>query len=374
MDNEILELTKKIVKLDTSKTSIEAAYLLVEFFKNHGLEPIIYEYDEGQVNVEVRIGPKAGQKILISGHLDVVPAGDPSKWEHDPFLGEIVDGYLWGRGSVDMKAGTAMLAGLMIELKDKELKHEIIYVATSQEEVGLLGAQNYVKNGIDGKISHIIIAEPTDLQALVMEKGILWYEIKAFGKQAHASRPDLGVNAIEGLTKLFPELYTVIPDVEVPDLGKTTLNIAVIEGGVAANMIPETAKVLCDMRLTPGVTIKEIEDGIKQIVENNTTTELKFEYSRIEGSEAVKSANNSFAKKLRDLTKKYYGKDYQLSGAFYATDGAIFMELGDPDYTQFVIYGPGSTKLLHQTNEKLDLNQLNISRKVLYEAILSISA
>ncbi len=372
MDNEVLELTKKMVKLDTSETSIEAAKILIEFFKNHGLEPTINEYDEGHANVEVRIGPKDGEKILISGHLDVVPSGDPSKWDHDPFLGEIVDGYLWGRGSVDMKAGTAMLAGLMVELKDKSLKHEIIYVATAQEEVGLQGAQDYVKKRIDGKVSHIIIAEPTDLQPLVMEKGIFWYEIKAFGKQAHASRPDLGVNAIEGLAKLFPKLYTVIPDIEVPDLGKTTLNIAVIEGGVAANMIPETAKVRCDMRLTPGVTIKEVEDGIKKIVKNNSTSELKFEYSMVEGSEAVKSANNSFANIVQKLTKEYY-KDYPLAGAYYATDGAIFMELGDPEYTQFLIYGPGSTKLLHQTNEKLDLDQLNISRKVLFEAILSIS-
>lgn len=375
MEEEILELVQRMVMTDSTQRTTEVAEVYAKFLSDHGFDAKLDEYEEGKANVMAKIGPSGGKRIIISGHMDTVPIGDPDKWINHPFSGKVIDGELWGRGSVDMKGGTGALAGVMVELQkhESELQSEIVLAATADEEVGLGGARKFAEDGIMQNVTHVLIAEPTGLGVAVMEKGAMWAKIKSYGKQAHGSRPDLGHNAIEGLVKLFPDLYAVLPDISLPEVGKSSLNIGVINGGSAANVVPEYAEVICDYRFTPGVKNESVIARLKSLLESKSSTSLQYELEITDNLNAppIISSTNDFAELLATNTAKYTQSKPKLSGMYYATDGAAFLE-NSPE-SAFAIFGPGSTELLHQTNERLSINELSIARKVIFDTMLGIA-
>ena len=147
MRTEVENLVQKMVQTDSTVSTVEVATIYHNFLVDHGYDAKFDEYEPTKVNVEARIGPANAKKIVISGHMDTVPIGNPDKWTHHPFSGKIEEGILWGRGSVDMKGGVGALAGVMVELlkHEDDLQYEIILAATADEEVGLLGAHQFVK-------------------------------------------------------------------------------------------------------------------------------------------------------------------------------------------------------------------------------------
>lgn len=371
MEDQLTKLTQDLVKAPSVEgQSINAARVLYDYLDNHGLNPTLKEYKEGEANVYCDLGPSNTKTMLISGHLDTVPIGNLEDWTHDPFSGKIIDGELWGRGSVDMKGGTATLAATMVELMKSEgdLQQRVFFAATAEEETGLQGAREYVTDGMVKDLSHVIIAEPTDLAPKVREKGIMWFKIHAKGKQSHASRPDLGHNAIAGLAAILPKLSASLPTLETPDLGRTSLNFGVISGGTAANVVAQEATLTCDSRSTPGVKNEEVLAGIERVLVEESGP-VQFTMERLEDVPSILSPNDDFAHALAKNTAEHTGTLSELIGVHYATDGAIFMEAVNHS-VPFVIYGPGSTELLHQTNERLEVNQLKIALDVYVKTIL----
>ncbi|OLS28656.1 MAG: putative succinyl-diaminopimelate desuccinylase [Candidatus Heimdallarchaeota archaeon LC_2] len=371
---KVQNLVQKMVQTDSTTSTIEVASIYQEFLIENGYSVKLDEYEPTKANVEVRIGPSNAKKIIISGHMDTVPIGNPDIWTHHPFSGKIVDGKLWGRGSVDMKGGTGTLAGVMVELliHEDDLQYEVILAATADEEVGLLGAHNFVKKGLMENAEHLLIAEPTSLGVAIMEKGIIFGNVLAYGKQAHASRPDLGHNAIEALARLMPKLHGILPDVSTPELGKSTLNIGVIQGGTVANVVPEMAEMSIDYRMTPGVENELVLSRLKEILVNNSSDGIRYELkdNNTINKPALISSTTELGDKLADYSEKYTGVKPTLGGMFYATDAAEF--IGNKNMS-FAIYGPGSTELLHQTNERLSLKELDISRQVIRDTVLELA-
>jgi len=373
MKKQIEDLTQQLVQIDTTggKTAL-AAEVYQQFLVENGISARLDEYKEDCVNVIAKIGPKSKKSILISGHLDVVPIGNPDLWKYDAFSGKIIDGEMWGRGSVDMKGGTSMLAGVMIELLEHEgdLNCEIRLAATAEEETGLLGAAHLAAGDIMDDVSHILIAEPTGLGVAIMEKGLIWANIEAIGKQAHASRTDLGDNAIEGLAELLPDFYELIPDISLPEVGKSTMNVGVMIGGTVANVVPQFASMICDFRLTPGVEVKDMIRSIEEVLEKHRRKTMNYVANFDHSAPAVISSNNELGSVLAKHTGNITGITPDLGGMYYATDGAAFLEGRE---ASFAIFGPGSTELLHQTNERLDLKELDFSRKIVKNSLLEIN-
>lgn len=371
MDNDVVELTQKLVKTPSIKgNTVDVANIIFDYLEEFGLNPQIDNYKEGEANVYVSLGPSNTDQFIISGHIDTVPIGQIDDWTHEPYSGKIINGELWGRGSVDMKGGTASLACVMIELlkNESDLKQEIFLALTAEEETGLLGAKNYIDKKLIKNASNILIAEPTNLEPKTREKGIVWFDIHSNGRQAHASRPDLGVNAIEELARLIPKLHNVIPDWEDDLLGKTTLNTGTIMGGTAANVIPQYARARFDSRVTPGITNDEVISRYKKVVEE-FDGEIGFDFDLIESASSILSKTTNFAELLMENTKKYVSREIEIGGAYYATDGAVFMEYLK-NQPEFVIFGPGSTELLHQTDERMEVSQLELSKKIIYESLI----
>lgn len=374
MRTEVEDLVQKMVQTDSTVSTVEVATIYRDFLVEHGYTAKINEYEPTKANVEARLGPSNAKKIVISGHLDTVPIGNPEKWTHHPFSGKIVDGIMWGRGSVDMKGGTGALAGVMVELlkHEDDLKYEVILAATADEEVGLLGAHQFVKEGIMKDVEHLIIAEPTELGVANMEKGIIFGNVRAHGKQAHASRPELGHNAVEALGRLMPKLHEILPETSTPELGKSTLNIGVIAGGTVTNVVPEYAEMSVDYRMTPGVDNALVVSRLRKVIEESSRDGIRYELDTdmTLNAPALISTTNELGEKLASNNEKHTGNKPKVGGMFYATDAAAFM--GD-EMMSFAIYGPGSTELLHQTNERLSLHELDISRMVIRDTVLELA-
>ncbi len=175
----------------------DCAEVVAKKLRGLGLEVELVEKEPGSTNVVARLkGTRGSPVLLYNGHIDVVPAGNG--WSRDPFSGEIVEGRLYGRGTADMKSGVASMvaAAEAIVKSGFKLKGDLLITAVADEETGSLKGTRYlIERGL--KADMAVVSEPTDLRVEIAHKGILWAEITTRGRGSHASRPHLGVNAID---------------------------------------------------------------------------------------------------------------------------------------------------------------------------------
>ena len=249
-----IPILRELIKLNTENPPGETTEILSwikNWAKKEGISSNIQKYEENKVNIVLTLG-EADKSILICGHLDTVPLGDKDNWKYDPLSAKLINGYIYGRGSADMKGGVAAALGALKTLKnrcgEKDMSYSIIFLGTSDEEVGLGGALASLKLGILNNCEFLIIPEPTGKKVGIAEKGVLWFSVHSKGVSAHGSTPMKGVNAIEELVKIIPTLHRVVPKDQNKILGQSTLNIGAFNGGKSANVVPEDAVIHCDYR------------------------------------------------------------------------------------------------------------------------------
>ena len=157
-------------------------------------------------------GSKPGPKILFDGHMDTVPVGDPSTWDHDPFAAEIVDGKMYGRGTSDLKGAlSAVLAAASYYAED--LNYDFpgdIYVAGVVHEECFEGVaakeiSAYVKP------DYVIIGEASQLNMKIGQRGRAEIVVETFGVPAHSASPHEGVNAVYKMCKVIEEIQKLTP-------------------------------------------------------------------------------------------------------------------------------------------------------------------
>jgi succinyl-diaminopimelate desuccinylase len=337
--------------------------------ENIPVETHWYEKDRG--NIVLTIG-KADKTILICGHLDTVPIGDIDNWKHDPFGGTVVNNYIYGRGSADMKSGVAIalnsLKTFKNNFKDSDMQYNITFLGTSDEEVGLGGVKASIELGLLDKTEFLIVPEPTGLKVGIAEKGVLWVSIIASGKSAHGSAPEKGINAIEELVKIFPILHSSVPKTKDDILGRSTLNIGVIQGGNIANVVPERAEVQCDYRLVPPVQPEEFSENLAQKIEEFAAeSPAKFELVIRQTMPVIKSSEDD------DFVRKFIEKsgNQPVSGLNYATDGAVLVS-NAPINLPFVLYGPGDPKRIHISDERVSIQEINAAEKTFMDFLTEI--
>ncbi|MHA2502910.1 MAG: M20 family metallopeptidase [Candidatus Kariarchaeaceae archaeon] len=368
------DLAQVLIQTPSPKgNSLEAIKVLKTYFQQYDLDPYVLEYTLNEANLYIKIGPPNTSVVLISGHIDCVPPGDESRWQHPPFSGTLVDGELWGRGAVDMKASVAVMAELVVELSKQPLKRQLLFIVTAEEETGLFGSKEMVKQKIftEDPITHILIGEPTGLQPLLLEKGVMWLRITANGAQAHASRPDLGANAINGLVKVLHDIPNTFPDREHELVGRTTMSITTIQGGSALNVGAESAIVTLDIRTPPGVENEMIIEEVRRVIDHHTESGLTFNLEILYNEPSIQSSDNTLAKLCSKTIWELTGREPEIGGAVYTTDGTVFMT-SLPLPVPYVIFGPGSPELLHQTDERVPVSDLFSYKTALSQILMKL--
>jgi len=327
---EVVRIAQDLIRFDTSnwgggkaEGEREAAQYVGAYLRSLGLEPEYYEPIPRRTNVMARVRGRNPDKpaLVLHGHLDVVPAM-AQDWSVDPFAGEIRDGMLWGRGSVDMKDMDAMILTSVAEiLRAGELpERDLILVFFADEENGgVEGSHLVVTNrpewfeGATEAISEvggysITVGERRAYLLQVGEKALIWIRLRARGRAGHGSRvhPDNAVTRLaeavaalgrtEWPVRLTETTQTMLdalmalsgsdesdPDTLALATGpaegfirstlRTTTNPTGLSAGYKHNVIPDSAEALIDVRTLPGTEDEALAD-IQRIVGDDIDVEI----------------------------------------------------------------------------------------------------
>ncbi|HUO87457.1 MAG TPA: acetylornithine deacetylase [Thermoanaerobaculia bacterium] len=371
------ELLARLVAFDTTsdRPTRPLVDFLCEFVDRPGVVIARQGIDGGaKENLVVRLGPPADPAVraglILSGHLDAVPAGD-SGWDSDPFTLTERDGRLHARGAADMKGFLALATNLAREVDPARLAAPLVLLFTFDEEVGSLGARMLAERWPDleeqiGPLPRAaVIGEPTSLVVVRAHKGHLKLRLTFRGRSAHSGYPHLGVNAIEAagravaaLSELRAELAeeTVASGAEFPEVPFVALNAGTIAGGTAINVVAERCVVEVGMRTLPGVDPMALAERVRAraaaALAGGPAAELDFAVI----SDSPPMDTPADAPLHRHLLAALGQRESK--SVAYSTDAGHLQELG----LDCVIFGPGGIEVAHQPNEFVPVAELVAAR------------
>jgi succinyl-diaminopimelate desuccinylase len=345
-----LDITRDIVRMDTRNPpgrEVECAHYLGDLLSGAGIDVAYHEFAEDRTSVVATLKGRGEKKPLcFGGHIDVVPLGT-KEWSVDPFGAEIVDGKLFGRGTTDMKAGIACFVHVALKLatEGNEGASDIVMAICAGEETGCEGSYHLGEVGALGEAGAIVIAEPTSNYPIVGHKGALWLKVETKGVTAHGSMPDVGDNAIykaaRSVTKLEDFDFNVAPH-EL--LGKSTLNVGTMQGGINLNSVPDHAEFTIDIRTLPEQGHGKVLSGI----ESYLGEEAKIE-TVVDAGGVHTPHTDPWIQEIFGVMEPILGEKMEPRGAPYFTDAsALTPAYGRPPT---IILGPGEMHMAHQTDE-----------------------
>ena len=326
-----------------------------------------------------RIGPARGRRIVLSGHLDVVPPGDPATWTVDPWGGEIRDGAIYGRGACDMKGGVAATLGAVRALRAsgdlERLAGELVVALVPSEEDGGQGTLAAIRAGATGDFA--IIMEPSDLDVVIAHAGAITFRLTVPGRAAHASRRREGVSALDKLWVLVRALEAdearrneaeTDPLMTVLGLPYPTI-IGIVAGGEWASTVLDrvTADGRYGVRL--GQSEADSEAELRACIDAACAADafLRDHPATVEitggrfGSARVPS-DHPLPIGLAHTIETVTGRRPALLGEPYGADMRLFVNVGE---TPCVIFGPGNVNVAHSADEHVSLVQVEECAKVL---------
>jgi succinyl-diaminopimelate desuccinylase len=354
-------------------TEDAAAAVATEILTGLGAEPRTLRSDADRPSVVGAIGSGARPALAWNGHLDVVPAGALETWTHDPWEGAIVDGRLVGRGAADMKGPIAAALGAASALRRAGVSRAgtlALHLAADEELAGVHGTRVLRDAGLLDQDA-CIVGEPTELQLGLAQRGGAWITATSFGRAAHGSRPDLGVNAITGMARFLLRLAEVLPDAEHPLCGRPTVNAAIIAGGSAPNVVPDRCEVDIDRRLIPGERDRELVLApFRALAEDLRVahSEVRIETAVREWTDAAEApSDSSIAAAARHSVASETGRDPADVGFTGITDARFYI---NDARIPTVVLGPGSLAVAHTADEWVRIDELVTAARV-YARIFS---
>lgn len=273
--DDTLKLIKDLISINSVNPSLspggkgerEIALYICEYMKELGMKTFIQEIRPGRANaVGVLKGSGGGRALMLNGHADTVGV---EGMEHNPFSPYLESGRIYGRGAYDMKAGlAAQLAAIQGVISSGALlRGDVIMAAVADEEYSSLGTEHLI-NSFSADAA--ILAEPTDLNIVTAHKGFAWTRIEVFGKAAHGSLPEKGVDAIVKMGNVLAQLEylerEILPSRQHPLLGRPSIHASRIIGGKEISTYPDYCELELERRTLPNETREEAEQEIRDML------------------------------------------------------------------------------------------------------------
>ena len=430
MAKEALSLLADYIRIDTTNppgNEIRAAEFFKAIFDREGIESQIFESAPGRASIYARLkGDGSKKAIVLMNHMDVVPV-DKRYWTVDPFAGVIKDGYIWGRGALDMKSMgiLELMAFLTLKREGTPLKADVIFLGTADEEAGgLLGAGYMVKEHFDlfanaGTVLNEFGFIPLDdngkvryYGAYVSEKTPFWLHLRATGTPGHGSRPgpdSAVIRLIEALHRIVAyqtplkveqgvqDFYADTADLE-PDATKrarlkdlrnsikdpafaaefskgrvdnavvrNTIAITMLEGSSKVNVIPPEASARLDVRLLPSQNPDEFLAELKKVIADDT---IKVE-PIISFAPSSSPRDSEFFRILQSVaTANDPGVKVTTPMLTGFTDCHFFREKGIPCFG-FIPLKVNVKELagVHGNDERLPVDALSFGTRVMHEIV-----
>ncbi len=370
--DELVEFLQDIVRTPSlSGQEDRVATRIAAAMRRAGLRGV---YVDRIGNVVGRLGQGKRPLLLFNGHMDTVGVSDPSVWTHDPFGADILDGVLFGRGACDMKGAlTAMIWGAKL-LHDagvqERLNGELVLVAVVQEEPceGLATRVLIEEEGV--RPDWVILGEPSNLQLSRGHRGRVELEVVTHGCSCHASRPDIGDNAVYSAARLIVNLEILAEQLGYDAfLGPGSLSVTHVESRAGSrNAVPDYARFFIDRRLTLGETeakaLAEVQGIIAREKIRAEVRVTEFEGTSYTGYEARQrnyfpawalGAEHALIKTAVQAVKKALGRRPTVGQWGFSTDGVYTMGVaGIPT----IGFGPGEEKYAHAADEQIRLQDV----------------
>ena len=293
-------------------------------------------------------------RLLLAPHTDTVSVLGMTI---DPFLAEVRDGKVWGRGASDTKGPMAAMLGALQELSGQlcELSHEIWFAGLMGEEAGLLGSLALAEQEA---FDFVIVGEPTGMRAVHTHKGACWVTLKARGRSSHASTPEAGENAIVSAMTTLSALQVAFDRASAkildPVLGKSTISIGTIRGGSKINIVPDYCDAEIDMRIVPGFDVKGFLST--------------FASAHPSVSMEAKISPPLFTDPAHAIIQSLENVGIPTTSAPWFCDAASFGQKGTPA----IALGPGSIAQAHTADEWIAISDVDAGVSAFKAFLLSL--
>ena len=269
---DLPSLAARLVRIPTENPpgdEAPAAEYVHDWLATHGIDAdLVTAPDPDRPQVAARVG-EGDPTLVLNAHLDVVPAGDPSAWRHDPYEGVIADGRLHGRGSADVKTGLAVALLATRRLHDRERPGTVVLQAPMGEETGAPGTRTLLERGYDGDYG--VVLEPTRCRVATRARGMGWYDLTVRGEATHASRPGDGHSVVAGLPVVLAAIDAYDDRIAArtdPLVGAARATVTEVVAGADSNrgVVPDAARLTLDRRVLPDETVADVDEEVAALV------------------------------------------------------------------------------------------------------------
>lgn len=427
--NEAVQMLQQLIRINTVNppgNESEAAVFVKGILEKEGIETAIYESAQGRGNLVARIPGNGSQRpLMLLSHLDVVCA-NPEQWRHDPFAAVVEDGYVWGRGTLDMKGMLAMEILTMLLMKRSGItpSRDILLVAAADEEAGGdFGMKWLFEQGIPGLTETEFVinegGEGTLRDGVPVyacqngEKGVLWVKVTFPGIPGHASMP-AGENAVWHLMKFLARVQRIplpvtlnetsrgfltglvglkkypLPDDpearekslklfaqrhfsrerSVKAMLANTISPTVLRAGEKTNVLPERASVSLDCRLLPGETPEGFLEMIKQNI-HHPEAEIEVIHA---APPTISPLDTDLYRAMDAVVRKNHKKallvPYLSPGG---TDSRYFRKRGITAYGFMpIVISEAELQTMHGIDERISLENMERGSKILFETVWEV--
>jgi acetylornithine deacetylase len=359
--SSVIETLADLVRINSVNSSYEggpgegeiAAYVK-RFFDQRGIETSEQEVFPGRPNVIARLpGRDPSRRIVLEAHTDTVSVKGMTI---PPFEPTIRDGRMYGRGSCDTKAGLATMMHAVASLKEEGITPpcEVLLAAAVDEEYSYRGVVRLCE-GL--KADAAIVAEPTELRAVIATKGVLRCRIVVHGRSAHSSKPHLGVNAITHMARVIAAIEADnerMLSITHPLVGHGTCNVGVISGGVQVNFVPDRCAIEIDRRLLPGERASDAVAHSRQLLKSIDGITADVEEPLLLVDEALDTPAESAVVQTATRVLGEMGLNADPCGVPFGCDASKLSRAGIPS----IVFGPGSIDRAHTADEYIELDQV----------------
>jgi acetylornithine deacetylase/succinyl-diaminopimelate desuccinylase-like protein len=432
-DEEIVSLLRDYLRIDTSNppgNELKAARFFKDWFDREGIPSEIFEIAPGRANLVGRLkGSGAKRPLLLLNHMDVVNVERPF-WTVDPFAGILKDGYVYGRGALDMKTTGLIEAVAMVNVRrgGALLSRDLIFVATADEEVDAAGATWIVQKRPDlvrdaeflineGGVIDEVDGRPRSYDVGVTEKCPLWIKITARGRPGHGSQPFTKENAVLALLRAVDRLVryetplvvtpaadaffkaraasqppgraekfrnikealndpafraTIEADPFFNAILRNTISITMLQGAPQTNIIPTVAEARVDIRLLPGQDPAPFLEQLKKLVEEpGVTVETIGTYVP-----ATASPVESELMRAIDRARARHHPDLVLAPTILTgwTESALMRTLGIQAYGfEPYVLDETEQRRAHGNDERISVDNIRLGARIMEEVVRDVA-
>lgn len=363
----VIDLLARLIAFDTTshKSNMGLVRFIQDYLADHGVAAHIIPTADGEkASLFATIGAPDVAGVCLSGHTDVVPV-EGQAWTTDPWTLTARDGRLYGRGTTDMKGFLACVLAMVPELVRAPLKVPIHLAFSYDEETGCLGVRPMIAE-MGERIPRprmVFVGEPTRMQVVDAHKGPVRWSIDVTGRAAHSSMAHLGVNAITyagrilaEIDALAAELRSLPPDVRF-EPAYPTLQVTLMSGGTATNIVPVSAWMSSELRALPGFDPGVVEARLQAIAARFAA---EMQAAAPEAGIAIRQTNAvppfraDPKSEVVSLALKLAGQNATFAVS-YATEAGFFQNAGAPS----VVIGPGDIAQAHTADEWIEVAELD---------------